>query len=93
MRPMLTDAPISLSDEQLNFVMEILKPLEPPERTAFLEALVVRLRLEQTIGDGNLYRICRELLRAGFFSAPILSAPQPSGLLRGSRLKSAAPIP
>jgi hypothetical protein len=84
--------PLELTDDQLSFLLQILKPIEPPERAAFLEALAIRLRSEPAIGDGNLFRICKELLRAGFFRAPILSSPQPSGLLRRSQLKNAEPI-
>lgn len=84
--------PLELTDDQLSFIMEILKPIEPPERVAFLEALAIRLGQQREVGDGNLYRIVRELLRAGFFRAPILSSPQPSREMRRSRLRHAEPI-
>src|SRR5262249_49363769 len=91
MGPMLTSnaKPLELTDEQLSFIMEILKPIEAPERAAFLEALAIRLRQEAVVGDGNQYRISRELLRAGFFHAPIISTPTTG---RRSKLNDGPPI-
>ena len=83
---------LTLTDNQLSFIVDNGEPIEAPERVALLEAFAIRLRQEHEVGDGNLYRISRELLRAGFFRAPILSSPQPSREMRRSRLRDAEPI-
>jgi hypothetical protein len=61
--------PISLSDEQFSHVMRLCEPLAPPDRSAFLAALVVLLRSEpQPLGDGAVFRAARQLLATGHYS-------------------------
>ena len=90
--PATEPRPISLSDDQLLFLADLVGPLHPNDHRAFLQLLAAALRYEQEpIGDGILHRDARELF-ARFFRPPALSAPRPAGHERASRLKSAAPI-
>jgi hypothetical protein len=59
---------IHLTDAQITTVMQLARPLAPHQRTAFLELLVSKLSGRE-IGDGTLYRLCRELQRE-YFSPP-----------------------
>jgi hypothetical protein len=61
--------PISLSDDQLSTIMQLATPLSPPDRARFLELVAERLRDQETVGDGSISRLCREL-QARFFKAP-----------------------
>ena len=58
--------PISLSDQQLEAVFAATRPLQPPEREAFLTALAVLYAGRSEIGDGELFRSIRELQREHF---------------------------
>ena len=60
---------VSLSDEILTTLVQMCRPLTPPARIAFLEALAVLLRQEpqQPPGDGTVCRHARELLRSGLY--------------------------
>jgi hypothetical protein len=81
-------APISLSDEELSFVLQITQPLLPQDRSAYLRALAELLKQEPVIGPGLTYRLARELLRE-FWRAPQLgSLPQAPR----NRRKIGAPI-
>ena len=62
---------VSLSDEILTTLVQMCRPLTPPARIAFLEALAVLLREEpqQPPGDGTVCRHARELLRSGSTAA------------------------
>jgi hypothetical protein len=51
--------PIALSDAQLITIMGLVRPLQPRQRTAFLEMLAVKLDGRRELGDGQLYRLCR----------------------------------
>jgi hypothetical protein len=55
---------LSLSDEAMTALMILAHPLQPHQRSAFLEALAVRLKDEVEIGDGVVIRIARELQKA-----------------------------
>jgi hypothetical protein len=65
-------APISLSDEELSFVMRITAPLPAHCRGAYLQALAKLLQQEPPSGPGVTYRLARELLRE-FWKAPQLT--------------------
>ena len=67
--------PGSLSDAQLSAVMQACQPLLPADRGAFLQALAHALRGEPEIGDGAVFRACRELQKQ-FFRPPTISTPQ-----------------
>ena len=79
--------PISLSDEALSFLMRIVEPLHPHDRSAFLKTLAHRLHGEE-IGDGTIYRVARDVLRSGFFKPPKVSIDPAPKMLR----RDAAPI-
>jgi hypothetical protein len=60
--------PISLSDESLTSICQMVAPLEPPDRSAFLVALAMLLRQEpQPPGDGVTMRHARSLLKTGLY--------------------------
>jgi hypothetical protein len=54
--------PISLSDEQLDAVMRACAPLQPHERSELLAKLADHLRAVPDVGDGELFRLLRELV-------------------------------
>jgi hypothetical protein len=81
--------PISLSDEELSFVMRITEPLPAADRSAYLRALAALLRQEPVVGPGVTYRLARQLLRE-FWKAPQLGA-QPHAF-RPSKLNAGEPI-
>jgi hypothetical protein len=58
--------PIALSDSQLTTIMGLARPLQPHERARFLELVASRLNGRSEIGDGQLYRLLRDLQRECF---------------------------
>jgi len=58
---------ISLSDEGLAHVMRVTAPMLPCDRSAFLLALAglcrQELALGRELGDGLVFRLCRDLRR------------------------------
>ena len=69
--PAPTPTPLALSDAQITTVMQLARPLLPNQRTAFLEMLATKLRGRTDLGDGALYRLCRELQQE-VFDPPVL---------------------
>jgi hypothetical protein len=67
--------PISLSDDELSFIMRVTEPLNPHDRSAYLHALAELLRQEPVIGPGVLYRLAKKLLPE-FWRPPTISTPQ-----------------
>jgi hypothetical protein len=63
--------PLALTDAQITTIMRIARPLSPPQRTAFLEMLAAKLNGQRELGDGEVYRLCRELQRQ-HFDPPII---------------------
>ena len=64
----MSSSPISLSDEALNTVTQMLRPLIPEARVAFMSALAEELKDEpQPVGDGTVGRAARTLLRSGMY--------------------------
>jgi hypothetical protein len=61
-----TTLPLALTDEQITTLMQLARPLLPDQRTAFLKMLATRLNGHRELGDGALYRLCRELQREVF---------------------------
>src|SRR5262245_61143254 len=59
----------SLSDDQLAIITNAAQPLNPSDRTRFMEAVASRLR-GQELGDGAVGRLRREL-QAHFFKPPV----------------------
>ena len=68
-------SPLALSDQQLDTVMRAAAPLLPSDRDPFLRALAHALRSEPEIGDGAVFRACRELQKQ-FLRPPVISTPQ-----------------
>jgi hypothetical protein len=64
--------PIALSDAQITTIMQLSRPLLPHERVTFLEMLVTKLNGHREIGDGELFRLCRELQRQ-LFDPPVMT--------------------
>jgi hypothetical protein len=58
-------SPIALSDSQLDMIIRASRPLQPHQREAFLEAVAQALH-GQPIGDGTVYKACREQQRLMF---------------------------
>jgi hypothetical protein len=68
--------PISLSDDQLQTIMECAAPLQPRDRSAFLEAVAAQLRGKE-LGDGLVGRVCREVA-ATYYRAPTIMQRPPN---------------
>jgi hypothetical protein len=62
--------PIALTDLQITSIMQLARPLTPPQRAMFLELLAAKLNGRREIGDGALFRLCRELVREAFSPPP-----------------------
>ena len=80
---------LSLSNTQLQQLMQACAVLEPIDRGAFLAALAPRLSDEE-IGDGSVAQAIREFLAGGFFKPHAISSPPHRA--NASKLKGAAPI-
>jgi hypothetical protein len=65
--------PIALTDVQISTVMALARPLSPHQRIAFLEMVAAKLNGQRELGDGAIYRLCRELQRQ-LFDPPTLQA-------------------
>jgi len=63
---MPTTPPLALSDAQIAAIMGLVRPLQPHQRSLFLEMLAAKLNSRREIGDGEVYRVCRELQREHF---------------------------
>jgi hypothetical protein len=46
--------------------MQLARPLSPDQRAAFLEMVAAKLNGRSSLGDGQLYRLCRELQKTVF---------------------------
>jgi hypothetical protein len=57
---------LALSDSQLAIIMAAAHPLQPADRSQFLEAVAARLAGVGEVGDGAVSRACRELQRSYF---------------------------
>ena len=73
--------PIALTDSQITTVMQLSRPLSPEQRSAFPEMLAGKLNGQRDLGDGEVYRLCRELQRA-HFDPPTLDRGVGSGKYR-----------
>ena len=64
---------IALSDDELSAVMDAGRPIPPPDRDLFLQALADELAQHPgEVGAGLIHRIARDLQRR-FFTPPDLS--------------------
>ena len=60
----MSSKPIALTDEQLTELMRLAQPLQPQCRDAFLRILAHELRDRVDVGDGELHRIAREVIKS-----------------------------
>jgi hypothetical protein len=65
--------PLALSDSQLTTIFALARPLQPGQRAVFLEMLAAKLNGQRELGDGAIYRLCRELQRE-YFSPPTFNS-------------------
>jgi hypothetical protein len=65
--------PLALSDSEYSQVMQACAPLQPHQRSGFLEALAAELRGLPELGDGRVHRAIAKVQRA-HFDAPDLRA-------------------
>jgi hypothetical protein len=77
-------APIALSDAQVTTIMQLSRPLLPDQRIAFVELLTAKLNGQHEIGDGELHRLCRDLIKEHRLFDPPLSTAGPQRS-RGNR--------
>jgi hypothetical protein len=67
-------APLRFTDAQLDQIMRCAEPLHPRVRRAFVEAVANALR-GQELGDGVVFRVCRQILRdSTMFDPPELES-------------------
>ena len=67
-------APINLSDDEMNLLMNLAQPLDPALRPQFLEAVAQELEVTRQagqIGEGAIHRIGRVVQRR-YFDPPQL---------------------
>jgi len=63
---------VSLSDSELNVIMDAARPLLVQARREFLAALAAELEGQRQLGPGIVHRVCRDLQRR-YFDPPNLS--------------------
>ena len=63
--------PIHFTDDQLDQLFRLTKPLAPANRDAFLQILAAELGDHTEVGDGQLYRAARRIIADhNLFEAP-----------------------
>jgi hypothetical protein len=73
--PSSSPSPLCFSDAQLDQIFRACVPLNPSERTAFLEDLASALgQAPHPLGDGAIYRTIREVQRR-HFNPPDIDGP------------------
>ena len=55
--------PLALTDDQLGHLLLLARPLAPPCRDVLLRILAHQFRGRTDIGDGELFRTAREIIR------------------------------
>jgi hypothetical protein len=66
--------PLAFTDDQLTAIMRLARPLQPQARDTFLQLLAQELNGRRDVGDGELFRVARELIRSNrLFDAPELA--------------------
>jgi len=58
--------PLALSDSEVTTIFALARPLSPDQRDIFLQLVAQQLNGRGEIGDGALFRLCRELQRQVF---------------------------
>ena len=61
--------PVSLTDDELQIIMDGARPLAREDRDAFLHAIAHRLSTCADVGPGSVHRLVREMQKL-YFSAP-----------------------
>jgi hypothetical protein len=61
---------LSLSDDELDIVFNLARPLEPQLRDPFLRAVALELERYEAIGPGLIFRVGKQLQRE-FFRPPM----------------------
>jgi hypothetical protein len=69
---------LALTDAQIAIIMAASAPLQPRDRSRFLEEIAGRLAGLDEIGDGTVGRVCRELQRS-HFDPPQFGRGRPTG--------------
>jgi hypothetical protein len=69
----ISPALLSLSDSQITTIMGLARPLSPAQRIAFLEMVAAKLNGQRDIGDGAIFRLCRDLQKE-LFDPPIMQS-------------------
>jgi hypothetical protein len=59
-----TPAPIRLTDSELTEMMRLAAPLQPVARDGLLRILAHELRGRAEVGDGELFRLAREIIKS-----------------------------
>jgi hypothetical protein len=67
MLPIPKTPPISLSDEMMQAVMRAAQPLEPHDRSAFLEEAARAIATQPDLGVGSLHRLLASIQRKHFY--------------------------
>jgi hypothetical protein len=65
--------PLALTDAQLDHLMKLSRPLVPAMRDVFLQLVEreLRARVNGGVGDGEFYRLCKEIIKSnGLFDPP-----------------------
>jgi hypothetical protein len=81
-----------LSDDELEVIINLARPLPPDRRSAFLEAVIAEAVKFPEHGPGLISRIGCAIQKSYFFTNAMPRAPQPAGTSRprGRPRKSAA---
>jgi len=69
-------SPISLTDSELQAVMDAARPLQPRDRDAFLRAVATAIAELPAVGPGSVHRAIASVWRM-HFDAPDLRADEP----------------
>jgi hypothetical protein len=77
--------PIALSDVSMSQLMQACRPLSSIDRTRLLESLAQRVNGRRELGDGEFYRLLRELQRE-IMRYPTRSVPAPQ-LLNSRKMR------
>jgi hypothetical protein len=64
--------PLSFSPEEMDLLLELSRPIEPAQRSAFLDAVAAAIG-EQASGPGIIHQIARRIQRQ-FWTPPEMSS-------------------
>ena len=73
--------PLHLSDEEMDLLLELSRPVEPGQRSAFLDAVAAAIG-EQASGPGLVHQVGRRIQRE-FWTPPQLSPNATAPVHRG----------